>query len=78
MIRRWVFDGSPDVDDLVTPTNKFVGLLLRNMSTDAGFSCSWSLIDMHLLNRLTSRVLYPAAYGVVEDVDLLDARNLVA
>ena len=33
---------------------------------------------MHLLNRLTSRVLDPAAYGVVEDVDLLDARYLVA
>ena len=78
MIRRWVLDGSPDVDDLVSPAHKFVGLLLGNVSTDAGFSCSWGLINMHLLDGLTSRVLYPAANGMVEDVDLLDARNLVA
>lgn len=44
---------SPDVDELVPPLEQLICLPRRHMPSDPCLCCPWSLVDMHLLHRLS-------------------------
>lgn len=52
-VGSWICDGSPYVDELISSFQQFFGFIWWQVSADSGFCCSWSLIDVDLLDWLS-------------------------